>query len=185
MARKRKPDVNFLEKDAIYRGEMSNNYINASEALARILGEGRTQYIGIDQQRQQNEANKRIAGQAQAANAAARGLGNSGIAAQNAEQVLTESQKAQTQTSAAEDQVRNQYGLRNTVQDPQQEAAMKLALENKNYTELAKIFGLLGSGLGSYGLGAVNEFNTTSTTSESAAATRAAENAMRNTGRWR
>jgi len=186
MARKKpRKDVNYLEKDAIYRDENRSNYINASEALAKILGEGRTRYLGVDQQRQENAVNKRLSGQAQAANAAARGLGTSGIAAQNSERVLTDAAKQESATSATEDQVRNEFGLRNAVQDQSQQAAMTLALDNKNYTELAKIFGLLGSNLGSQGLGTYNQFNMASSKSEADAATRAAEKAFRNTGRWR
>jgi hypothetical protein len=180
-----KADVNYLERDAIYRDENRTNYINASEALARILGEGQNRYLSIDQQRQADLVNKRNAGQTQAANAAARGLGTSGIAAKNAGRVLTDSAKQQSATSASEDQVRNEYGVRSMVQDQSQQAAMTLALDTKNYTELAKIFGLLGSNLGSQGLGTYNQFNMASGKSEADAATRAAEKAFKNTGRWR
>lgn len=185
MAKKPKPDINYLTSDPIYRGEMSTNYINAADALAQILGEGRTRYIGVDQQRRQDAVNKRNAGQAQASNAAARGLGTSGIALQNSEQVLTGAENQKAQTNATEDQVRNQYGLRDTVQDPAQQAAMNLAVENKNYTALAQIFGLLGRGLGSQGLSAFNQFNAASSASEAGAATRAAEKALRATQSWR
>lgn len=138
--------LDWLNKDVVYRSEADTNYANVFDQLANVFSQGQNQFLGIDTQRRQDEINKRISGEAQAQNAAARGLGTSGLNKRGAGQVLEGAQKQSQATTAKEEEVARQYGARNAVgNDIKQNYALTTAINTKNYTELAKVFGLLGS----------------------------------------
>jgi hypothetical protein len=162
-------DVDWLNKDVVYRSEADSNYANVFDRLSNILAEGQRNFMGVDTQRQQDLAAKQLAGQAQAANAAARGLGSSGLGKRAAGQVLEGAEKRSAATSATEDEITRQYGGRNALAGAGQNFSLNEAINNKNYTELAKVFGLLGS----QGVSAGTEFSNAMSGSAAGAANRA------------
>lgn len=139
-------DVDWLNKDVVYRSEADSNYANVFDQLSNILSQQNIGYMGIDQQRKQDAQAQKLAGQQQAANAAARGLGTSGLNRKGAGQVLESGQKQREATTAQEEEVARQYGSRNAIaQQMGANFSLEEATKNKNFTELAKVFGLLGS----------------------------------------
>ena len=161
--------IDWLNKDVVYRSEADSNYANVFDRLANIFSEGQNQFLGIDTQRRQDEASKRLTGEAQAQNVAARGLGTSGLNKRSAGQVLEGAAKQSEATTAQENELTRQYGARNAMANPAQDYAIKTAVDTKNYTALAKVFGLLGS----RGVSAGTEFSNAMSGSAASAANRA------------
>lgn len=166
MARK---DVDWLNKDVVYRSEADSNYANVFDQLSNVLSQQNLGYMGIDKQRKQDAINQQLAGQQQAANAAARGLGTSGLNKRASGQVITEGEKQRQATTAQEEELARQYGARNSMQQMGQDFSLRTAIDTKNYTELAKLFGLLGS----QGVTAGTDFSNAMSQSAGAAANRA------------
>lgn len=165
-----KKDVDWLNKDVVYRSEADSNYANVFDQLSNIMSQQNVGYMGIDKQRKQDAINQQLAGQQQAANAAARGLGTSGLNRRGSNQVLTAGEQQRQATTAQEEELSRQYGARNAIQQKMgQDFSLQTAIENKNYTELAKLFGLLGS----QGVTAGTGFSNAMSQSAGAAANRA------------
>lgn len=139
-------DIDWLNKDVIYRSEADAGYANVFDQLSNVLAEGQRAFLGIDQQRRQDAQAKQLAGQQQSANVAARGLGTSGLGKRAAGQVLESAQRQSGLTTAKEEETAREYGARNAIATQMgANFSLRQAIDNKNYTELAKVFGLLGS----------------------------------------
>lgn len=175
-------DIDWLNKDVIYRSEADSNYANVFDRLSNILAEGQRAFLGIDQQRKQDAQAKQLAGQQQSANVAARGLGTSGLGKRAAGQVLESAEKQAKATTAAEEETARQFGARNAIATKMgANFSLKQAIDNKNYTELAKVFGLLGS----QGVSAGTEFTNYMNKSAADAANRAGVAAFDYTKGWK
>jgi hypothetical protein len=174
-------DIDYLNKDAIYTSEADSNYANAFDALSNILSQQNLAYRGIDQQRDRNVEAKKLAGQTAANSAASRGLGSSGIYRGNERKVQEQDTNRVNDTNLAADDTAQTYGARNALAQ-QMGAGWSLdqAIKDKNYTELAKVFGLLGS----YGASTGTAFSNAMSQSAAGAASRATSKAFDSLRRW-
>lgn len=156
----KKGKYDWLNKDALYTSEADTNYANAFDQLSNIMSQQTMAFRGVDQQREQNLMAKKLAGQAAAGSAASRGLGSSGLYRQSEARVQEEDTRRTGESNLAEDAVAQTYGARNEMAK-QMGASFSLdeAIKNKNYGELAKVFGLLGSSGVSVGTGFHNAMN--------------------------
>jgi hypothetical protein len=166
----KKGKYDWLNKDTIYTSEADSNYANAFDQLSNIMSQQTMAFRGVDQQREQNAMAKKLAGQSAAGSAASRGLGSSGIYRNVERKVQEEDTRRGGEANLASDAVAQTYGARNAMaQSMGAGFSLDEAIKNKNYTELAKVFGLLGSS----GVSAGTGFSNAMSQSAAAAANRA------------
>lgn len=166
----KKGKYDWLNKDVLYTSEADTNYANAFDQLSNIMSQQTMAFRGVDQQREQNAMAKKLAGQAAAGSAASRGLGSSGLYQQSEARVQEEDTRRGGEADLAADAVAQTYGERNAMATKMGAGfSLEEAIKNKNYSELAKVFGLLGSSGVSTGTG----FSNAMSQSAAAAANRA------------
>lgn len=138
-------DKDWLNKDTIYTGEADTHNANIFRQLSDIMSMQNNAYAATDQQTKQNAMAKKLAGQTTAGNAAARGLGSSGIYKGLARNIETEDTQRKKDVETANTEISQKYGARDAVGQMGADFSLKQAIDNKNYTALAQLYGLLGS----------------------------------------
>jgi hypothetical protein len=168
-------DTDWFNSDAVYRNQAGTAQTNLYDTLSNLLYERNNKYRSIDNARKDWGTNRNLAGTQTAEGMASRGLLQSGIYKQNLDNRMTDFEKQANETNAAEQDVQQQYGQRDSM------AAMpaQQAIVDKNYTALAGIYGLMGS----KGTQAGNQYNSLLNQMRADSAARSAGN-LTNTLGW-